>query len=139
MFTVILKRLDESVLGVVATRLEARGKHPTFRKMLHEYLDCMKIDDVQVVLDLGCGTGFAVREIAKRPGFSGRIVGVDISPALIEQTGKAIDELIIKSIVTQPRILRQMPLILRSAGLELSSVFSSVVSDVARQNSGNQV
>lgn len=205
--------LDEPVLDVVATRLEARGKHPTFQQMLNEYLDFMQIDGLQAILDLGCGTGFAAREIAKRPKFTGRIIGVDISPVLINQAskladeeglssqiefrvgdsrslgdsdnsfdaviahtlishlpdpqvlidemirlvkpgglvaifdgdyasltfshpdpqkGKAIDELIVSSIVTQARILRQLPLLLRSAGLDIIKAFSYVVSDVSK-------
>ncbi|MDH3379745.1 MAG: methyltransferase domain-containing protein [Gammaproteobacteria bacterium] len=205
--------LDEPVLDVVATRLEARGKHPTFQQMLYEYLDCMNIDNLHDVLDLGCGTGFAAREIAKRPNFSGNIIGVDISSALINQAsklaadeglssrvdfrvgdsrnledsdesfdaviahtlishlpdpqvlinemirlskpggfvaifdgdyasltfshpdaekGKAIDELIISSIVTQSRILRQLPLFLKSSGLEIEKAFSYVVTDVGK-------
>lgn len=205
--------LDEPVLDVVATRLEARGKHPTFQQMLYEYLDCMKIDDLHAVLDLGCGTGFAAREIAKRPNFSGNIIGVDISAALINQAskladdeglssridfrvgdsrnledsdesfdaviahtlishlpdpqvlinemirlakpggfvaifdgdyasltfsnpdaekGKAVDELIISSIVTQSRILRQLPLFLKSSGLKIEKAFSYVVTDVGK-------
>lgn len=205
--------LDEPVLDVVATRLEARGKHPTFQQMLHEYLDFMNIDGLQNILDLGCGTGFAAREIAKRPNFSGNIVGVDISSALIKQAseladeeglssridfrvgdsrnledsdesfdaviahtlishlpdpqvlinemirlskpggfvaifdgdyasltfshpdaekGKAIDELIISSIVTQSRILRQLPLFLKSSGLEIEEAFSCVVTDAGK-------
>lgn len=205
--------LDEPVLDVVATRLEARGKHPTFQRMLHEYLDFMKIDDMQSVLDLGCGTGFAAREIAKRSDFKGHITGVDISSVLIDQAskladeeglgnridfrvgdsrslddsansfdaviahtlishlpdpqvlisemmrlakpggfiaifdgdyasltfshpdsqqGKATDELIISSIVTQSRVLRQLPFLLRSAGLEFAKAFAYVVSDVSK-------
>jgi ubiquinone/menaquinone biosynthesis C-methylase UbiE len=205
--------LDDSVLDVVATRLEARGKHPTFQQMLYEYLECMNIDDLRTVLDLGCGTGFAAREIARRPNFSGNIVGVDISSSLIHQAskladeeglssridfrvgdsrslkdsdnsfdaviahtlishlpdphalidemirlvkpggfiaifdgdyasltfsnpdaekGKAIDETIISSIVTQSRILRQLPLFLKSSGLELEKTFSYVVTDAGK-------
>lgn len=207
------EKLDAPVLDVVATRLEARGKHPTFRQMLYEYLDCMKIDDLHSVLDLGCGTGFAAREIAKRPGFTGNVVGVDVSSVLVDQAskladeeglsnridfrvgdsrsledsdnsfdaviahtlishlpdpgtlieemirlakpggfvaifdgdyasltfshpdaekGKAIDELIIGSIVTQSRILRQLPFFLKSSGLQIENAFSYVVTDVGK-------
>ncbi len=205
--------LDEPVIEAVATRLETRGKHPTFRRMLHEYLDSMNIDRSESVLDLGCGTGFAAREIAKRPNFKGHVTGIDISPQLIEhakklaaeekldarvefqagdsrsldlsdnsfdavvahtlishlpdpdtlieemmrlvspggyigifdgdyasltfshpdpQLGKAIDELIIQSIVTQPRVLRQLPLLLTNAGLEFENAFSNVVADISK-------
>ena len=47
------------------------------------------------------------------------------------QRGKEMDELIINSIVTQPRILRQLPLLLASAGLMFEKSFSYIVSDVS--------
>ena len=75
-------KLDDTLLQVVVTRLEARGKHPYFEKMLHDYLDVMHIDAAKTVLDMGCGTGVAARAIARRPGFSGGITGVDLSPYL---------------------------------------------------------
>ena len=205
--------LDEPIIEAVATRLESRGKHPTFQRMLHEYLEFMNIDDAQSVLDLGCGTGFAAREIAKRSNFKGHVTGIDISTHLIEQArqladeeglgdrvafevgdsrsldlddesfdvviahtlishlpdpesllgemkrlvkpggyigifdgdyasvtfsnpdpeaGKALDELIVGSIVTQPRILRQLPLLLANTGLGFEKAFSYVVSDVSK-------
>jgi hypothetical protein len=46
--------------------------------------------------------------------------------------GKEMDELIIQSIVTQPRILRQLPLLLANADLEFEIAFSNVVSDVSK-------
>lgn len=203
--------LDEPIVDAVATRLEARGRHPAFQRMLHEYLDSMNIDAAVTVLDLGCGTGFAAREIAKRSGFAGNIIGIDISSRLIEQAtkladaeglyqsvqfqvgdsrsldlgdnafdaviahtlishlpdpatlieemkrlvkpggyigifdgdyasltfshpdpeqGRAMDDLIINSIVTQPRILRQLPLLIATAGLEFEKAFSYVMSDI---------
>lgn len=203
--------LDEPILDVIATRLEARGRHPVFQRMLIEYLEFMKIDETKTVLDLGCGTGFAAREIAKRPDFKGHIIGIDISSSLIEravslakkeglsdrieflvgdsrsldlaensfdvtiahtlishlpdpqslieemkrlvkpgglvgifdgdyasltfsnsdpQEGKVIDELIINSIVTQPRVLRQLALMFNTAGMAFVKAFPYVVSDV---------
>ena len=46
--------------------------------------------------------------------------------------GKATDEMIIDAIVTNPRVMRQMPQLLREAGLELRSTFAYVVADVGR-------
>jgi ubiquinone/menaquinone biosynthesis C-methylase UbiE len=207
------QNLDEAILDAVATRLESRGKHPTFQRMLYEYLEFINIDEMQAVLDLGCGTGFTGREIARRRNFKGTVLGIDISSQLIEQAtrlareegvshrvhfrvgdsrsldlendsfdaviahtlishlpdpaalieemirlvkpgglvviydgdyasltysnpdaqrGKAIDDLIIGSIVTQPRILRQLPLLLTSAGLEIVQAFAYVVTDVGK-------
>jgi predicted TPR repeat methyltransferase len=59
-------RLDDSLLQVIATRLETRGRHPEFEKMLIDYLNAMHIDTARTVLDMGCGTGVAARAIARR-------------------------------------------------------------------------
>src|SRR5215218_8718134 len=77
--------LPEPILDVIVTRLEARGQHPAFQRMLHEYLDAMAIDQAATTLDLGCGTGVATRAIAARPGFGGTAVGIDLSPHLIAE------------------------------------------------------
>jgi ubiquinone/menaquinone biosynthesis C-methylase UbiE len=81
-------KLDELLLQVVITRLEARGKHPLFEKMLQDYLDAMRIDEAKTVLDIGCGTGVAARAIARRRGFSGRVLGIDLSPALVQRAAQ---------------------------------------------------
>ena len=209
----ITSRLDDATLNVLATRLEARGKHPRFAEMLREYLDAMRIDSAESVLDLGCGTGVAARTIARRPGFSGRVTAIDLSSNLILAAGqfanaeglgstiefrvgdshslelgdasfdavvahtlfshlddpravlkeiaritkpggkvgifdgdyasltfeaddpdkaKAQDEAIIGAIVTNPRVMRQMPQLLREAGLQLLTASSYVVADVGR-------
>ena len=44
--------------------------------------------------------------------------------------GKADDETIQRAIITNPRIMRQMPLLLREAGLTIVQVFPSVVADI---------
>lgn len=64
-------QLDDTVLHAIVTRLEARGNHPFFARMLHEYLDAMQIETAYTVLDMGCGTGVVARTIARRPGFAG--------------------------------------------------------------------
>jgi len=209
----ITNNLDDGTLDVLVTRLEARGKHPRFAEMIQEYLDAMAIDSAKSVLDLGCGTGVAARAIARRPGFSGHVTGIDMSPHLIAAAtrlsrdegvgdavefhpgdshslelqdaafdaivahtlfshlddpaavlkeivrivkpggkvgifdgdyasltfasddptkGKADDEAIIGAIVTNPRVMRQMPQLLHGAGLQLLATFSYVLADVGR-------
>jgi ubiquinone/menaquinone biosynthesis C-methylase UbiE len=164
---------------------------------------------------MGCGTGLAARAIARRAGFSGRVIGVDLSPYLVgaaerlasaegltERTefrtgdvrslgfadgtfdavvahtllshvddamavlkeaarvlkgggklgvfdgdyasltfdcagpvkGKAYDDSLIGAVVTNPRVMRQMPRLLRAAGLELEASFSYVLSAVGAAN-----
>jgi ubiquinone/menaquinone biosynthesis C-methylase UbiE len=80
----ITDKLDDTLLQVLATRLEARGQHPRFQAMLTEYLDAMNIDAAHTILDLGCGTGVAGRAIARRKGFAGRVTGIDLSAGLVQ-------------------------------------------------------
>ena len=40
----LTNKLDDSLLQVIITRLEARGRHPRFRRMLEDYLDAMSVD-----------------------------------------------------------------------------------------------
>jgi ubiquinone/menaquinone biosynthesis C-methylase UbiE len=203
--------LPEPILEVIATRLEARGQHPAFQRRLHEYLEAMAIDQAATVLDVGCGTGVAARAIAARPGFAGTVLGIDLSPHLVDaarqlaaaegvgdrvrfqvgdtrsldlpdgafaavvahtlishvddpravlaearrvvkpgglvgifdgdyasltfgqpdpEQGKADDEAIQQAIITNPRIMRHMPGLLREAGLTLVQAFPSVVADI---------
>lgn len=46
--------------------------------------------------------------------------------------GKADDELIINALVTNPRVMRQMPQLLQEAGLTLGTAFSYVVADIGK-------
>jgi ubiquinone/menaquinone biosynthesis C-methylase UbiE len=203
--------LDDAVLASIATRLEVRGQHPVFVRMLDEYLDAMGIDNAGHVIDLGCGTGVASRRIAHRSEFSGHVTGVDRSPFLIAaatrltgdenlagridfrvgdtqsldlgaeqfdavvahtlishverpaavlaeiarvakpggsigifdgdyasltfghpdpEQGKRDDDALIAAIVTNPRVMRQMPVLVRDAGLELVASFPYILAEV---------
>src|SRR3712207_610180 len=76
----------------MVSRLEVRGNHWFFRKVLGEYLDAIDIDSASTVLDMGCGTGVAARTIARRASFSGRVTGIDLSPYLVEAAKRLADE-----------------------------------------------
>ncbi|WP_198021358.1 methyltransferase domain-containing protein [Burkholderia sp. WSM2232] len=80
---------DEKSLSAIAARLEARAKHCFFQQVVDEYVNALKLNGHESVLDLGCGTGAIARMIAKRDTFSGRVTAIDISRYLIE-TGKRL-------------------------------------------------
>ena len=46
--------------------------------------------------------------------------------------GKATDEMIINALVTNPRVMREMPGLLKGAGLVLEASFAHVVADIGR-------
>jgi ubiquinone/menaquinone biosynthesis C-methylase UbiE len=88
----ITDKLEDVLLDVMVSRLEARGEHWFFQKVLRDYLDAMDIDSASTVLDMGCGTGVAARTIARRANFSGRVTGIDRSPYLVEAAKGLADE-----------------------------------------------
>ena len=162
---------------------------------------------------MGCGTGVAARQIALRPEFSGQVVGIDLSPYLVEAArrlaeeeglagqvefrtgdthsleipdgefdavvahtllshvdnpltvvkeaarvvkpggmvgifdgdyasltfdqenptkGKEDDEALISAVVANPRVMRQLPRLLRQADLELVTFFPYILAEVGR-------
>lgn len=85
-------KLEDALLDVMVSRLEVRGKHWFFQKVLREYLDAIDIDSAETVLDMGCGTGVAARTIARRADFSGRVTGIDLSPYLVAAAQRLADE-----------------------------------------------
>jgi ubiquinone/menaquinone biosynthesis C-methylase UbiE len=207
----ITDKLQDPLLDVMVSRLEARGDHWFFQNVLREYLDAMDIDSANTVLDMGCGTGVAARTIARRANFSGTVTGIDLSRYLIEaakrlakeeglsslvefhsgdtrdldvpdgefdavvahtlvshveepltvigeaarvakpgspiaifdgdyasmtfalddpvQSGK-YDEALINSVVTSPRVMRQMPRLIQRAGLQMTQTFSYIMAEV---------
>ena len=206
-------RMDNAVLDVIVTRLETRGKHPFFIRVLDEYLGAMDIGSASNVLDMGCGTGVASRAVARFSGFEGMVTGIDLSTYLIDaataiaaeegldssvtylsgdtqqmglpdqeydavilhtlishvedpmtvikearrvvkpggrigifdgdyatitfghedpERGREFDEKIIRAIVTNPRVMRQMPRLISAAGLNLVASFPYALADIGR-------
>ena len=50
----------------------------------YEVIERMKLEAGGVVADIGCGTGYYARKIAKEVGDSGKVYGVDIQPEMLE-------------------------------------------------------
>jgi SAM-dependent methyltransferase len=75
---------DKSTLDRIIERMEFRGKNPVFRGWLMEYLGKLKVTAMGEVLALGCGTGVEIRSLLSQSGFFGRVVGIDLSPELID-------------------------------------------------------
>lgn len=75
---------DDNTIKKIIDRLEFRGKDPIFTGWLKAYLNKLQLSPSAQVLMLGCGTGVEVRTLACRADFTGSVVGVDISPELIE-------------------------------------------------------
>ena len=63
----------------------ADGLEGTARRM--SVFEALAISSGQSILDLGCGGGHLVREIALAVGDTGRVVGLDASPDQLESAG----------------------------------------------------
>ncbi len=55
----------------------------------------------QIVLEIGCGSGFFTQEISKQVGSEGKVYATDIHPLAIEEMKKKIQQLGITNVVPQ--------------------------------------
>lgn len=74
---------DAAKARELAGRLELRAKAADEIDAREAYLSLLRLADGERVLDVGCGSGVVTREIARRVGVRGRVVGLDPSPALL--------------------------------------------------------
>ncbi|MEP6980371.1 MAG: class I SAM-dependent methyltransferase [Nakamurella sp.] len=74
----------------VAPTYEAVGA-PWFEPICRRLVAEMDPRDGDVVLDAGCGRGVAFPALAAAVGTGGRVVGIDISPGMVERARDVID------------------------------------------------
>ncbi len=67
------------------TRLEERGRHNRFLRMIGKYVDTLPKDRPLTVLDLGCGTGVVIRQLASRLHPGSALHGADVSLELLKE------------------------------------------------------
>lgn len=79
----VIADLDDTAVERIAARLEFRATDPGYSAFRDSYFARLPLA-ARRVLARGCGTGVEVRALRRRPEFAGEVVGVDLSPQLIE-------------------------------------------------------
>jgi ubiquinone/menaquinone biosynthesis C-methylase UbiE len=68
----------------IVEALERRGSTPAQRRLRRRFLRFVPVTRGDAVLEVGCGTGVIVRDLAGMVGPRGRVVGVDRSRATVK-------------------------------------------------------
>jgi ubiquinone/menaquinone biosynthesis C-methylase UbiE len=80
-----ITEVPDEDLQRIATVLEIRGRHPQQVRIRSTYLDAAPGWTGARVLEVGCGTGVVSRDLARRVGSGGSVMGVDPSPWLLRE------------------------------------------------------
>ena len=78
--------LGGAFLGIVAM-LEARGRS-VYLGVIRTLLDIARIKTGETVLDIGCGSGVVIREVARQTAGRNPLIGVDLSPYLLHEAAQ---------------------------------------------------
>jgi ubiquinone/menaquinone biosynthesis C-methylase UbiE len=85
-------------LGVPRTKVEARRFYdsisgyydfltsPFEREYAERACECLSVSEGETVLEIGCGTGHCLRQIAQDVGPSGEAYGIDLSAGMLRQS-----------------------------------------------------
>lgn len=77
-------RQADATVQAMITRLEERGQHPEFLRMIADYLGTLPQDRPLKALDLGCGTGVVTRRLRAHLHPGSTVHGADISERLLD-------------------------------------------------------
>ena len=78
-----IDRVDVEQIRPLAARLELRGQHADEVAARSAYLDLLAIRPGERVLEVGCGSGVVLRDLARRIGPHGRAVGLEYGAAFL--------------------------------------------------------
>jgi ubiquinone/menaquinone biosynthesis C-methylase UbiE len=84
--------ISEAAARDMATRLELRARAEDETTARDAYVQLLGVAPGEHVLDVGCGSGVVTRALAQRVAPSGRVVGVDASPALLAVAHERAEE-----------------------------------------------
>jgi SAM-dependent methyltransferase len=88
-FTVVT--LGGPHLGGVAS-LEDRAQMPTYRAMFRTLIDTIAPRPGETIIEIGCGAGSLVRQLAQRLGKANAITAADVNPFLLHEAAQLSEE-----------------------------------------------
>lgn len=78
-----VNNLDEDDLTLLAERLETRGKDSVFSGLTRRYLGHLDVFPNDKIIEVGCGTGVVLRELARHYNLNDEIYGIDHCPSFV--------------------------------------------------------
>lgn len=78
------QHVDQAQADYLIKLLGRISEAPAVQECLQEQLRWLDIRDGFHILDVGCGIGYQAFEMAKRVGRSGKVIGTDMSEAMVE-------------------------------------------------------
>lgn len=104
-----LHEIDPAMVAAIADILELRGRHPQQAAIRAASLDMVGDLTGQQVLDVGCGTGVASRDLAARVGPTGLVTAVDPTPHFVDVARRLQAERGIQRLVFDVQDGRSLP------------------------------
>jgi ubiquinone/menaquinone biosynthesis C-methylase UbiE len=96
-----LDNYKQEVAAFYDRRSPTYDDNESLLQICHRLLESAQIDIGQTVLDIGTGTGHLAIASAQIVGDKGRVIGIDISPRMLEQARIKVDELRLNQIDLQ--------------------------------------
>jgi SAM-dependent methyltransferase len=69
-----------------------------------------RVEPGAVVLDLGCGAGTDLLIAAQMTGPAGRVIGVDMTPAMLDRAGESAREMVLENVELHESLIESLPL-----------------------------
>lgn len=88
-----------------------------------------QIDPGQIVLDLGCGAGTDLLIAAQMTGPAGRVIGVDMTPAMLEQARASAEQMGLANVELHESLIETLPLTNASVDVVISNGVIDLVPD----------
>jgi SAM-dependent methyltransferase len=88
-----------------------------------------RIEPGQVVLDLGCGAGTDVLIAAQMTGPTGRVIGVDMTPAMLEQARASAARMGLQNVDLDESLIESLPIEHASVDVVISNGVIDLVPD----------